>query len=1255
MRKQVGKWKRAAVMVAFAGILSAPAIPAYAAVDKEPVSAESAEETKDAEAEKEKALIEAEKKLAASEKKQTPQMIQDVTIQTDPVDGWNDDKTQYYEGGSPVTNEIRQIDGKWYGFDDGGYLYKDQTFYLYWGGNYNEYRAKLDGTLFSNEWYDGEEEYDYDTEQFFTKRFYYQEGGAKPKDKLLTVDGVKYYFDYEGKIQRSFSKDMGTSVVFVNSDGRATEKQYPAKDDWISGTVNGRTINYYCQNNKLVKSKVIKIGTALYAFDYDGRMYSDDDFYFDGNYYRAKANGQLYVNAWYKGDSWSTYYYGEGGKAVKDVVTIGKKKYLFGSSGRLLKGSTSKVGNDWYVSDDNGVATKLGNKDGWKTFGDKKYYIKDGDLVQNTVLKIGKAYYGFNYNGQMYDNTTFSMSFYNGKEYEYYYYRAKKGGKLYVNEWFVQYYTFSDPERYYYGAQGRAPEGLKKVGKKQYCFGYSGRVMTDTVTYVKDVPYAIAKDGTVKRIQNNKWTTLDGHKYYAIKNKHLASTVQKIGSAYYGFDWNGRMYDNEVFSTSLYDDEGEWIGSAYYRAKVGGKLYVKQWFRTSYYGEGGVAPQGLTKIGKKLYYFEDGGEAVVNEYVSVDNACYHASAKGVLTKVKKNGLFVEDAARNKIVFLTKGKPVKNTWKTVKGAKYYFGADGYAIVESSVWVKNKQYAFNTDGTLIKNAWVDSHHYATKTGALAVGLTKIGKKKYFFDTDGNKMTGVVEQKKGTLILLGADGAYIGKAKANGWSTIKGTKYYAKKGVLAEGLTKIGNAYYYFESGKMCTDYLAWCYDSKTDKSVKYVFNSKGKRVNSGWFFMNNRSYYIDPKTHATLDSGYRKIGKKYYYISFDGFAEPVDYKDDDTDTLYTIGKNNVVTKKKKIANGRTLFAGEYWYYKDNMPYSGWVGKYFYVDGKMLRNTNTPDGYYVGNTGAVVKTVGWVMDKIDGVGYNTGRYIKKGGKLAKDEWLKIGGKTYYFDGYFRKTSTSKIKGAWCIFDFDGVLLKKLGATPKEGWVKAGGSSFFIRNGAPVMNKAINIGKKTYTFDTDGRLLKNTLSYVGSTYSGTATGLYVDKKGVAATKVKGWKKVNGAYFYFGKTGKAAYGWLTVSGKRYYVMTDSGRVTGYQVIDGKLYQFNKKGQLTKIFNSQNGWVKAGKNKYYFKDGYAYTGRIATISGKTYLFNYDGTLAKNEAVNGYYADKNGVIVRNTWKKVNGVKVYYGPTGYNLSGVHKIGKTIYYFN
>ena len=71
------------------------------------------------------------------------------------------------------------------------------------------------------------------------------------------------------------------------------------------------------------------------------------------------------------------------------------------------------------------------------------------------------------------------------------------------------------------------------------------------------------------------------------------------------------------------------------------------------------------------------------------------------------------------------------------------------------------------------------------------------------------------------------------------------------------------------------------------------------------------------------------------------------------------------------------------------------------------------------------------------------------------------------------------------------------------------------------------------------------------------------------------------------------------------------------------------------------------------TGRH-TIKGKTYLFDYSGRLVVNGYFNGYYSDKKGVILRNKWKKVFGEWRYFGADGREYTGVHKIGKKIYYF-
>ena len=68
--------------------------------------------------------------------------------------------------------------------------------------------------------------------------------------------------------------------------------------------------------------------------------------------------------------------------------------------------------------------------------------------------------------------------------------------------------------------------------------------------------------------------------------------------------------------------------------------------------------------------------------------------------------------------------IKNTWKTIKGGKYYFDKNGYALIGSSK-VGRTLYLFKADGKLYKrnrNGFVKvlgNTYYVLKSGELRTG--------------------------------------------------------------------------------------------------------------------------------------------------------------------------------------------------------------------------------------------------------------------------------------------------------------------------------------------------------------------------------------------------------------------------------------------------------------------------------------------------------------------------------------------------------
>ena len=1231
---------------------------------------------------------------------------------------WDEYDRYYLADGARAQECLVELDGQMYGFDDYGHIYKDQDFGIYntSSGNYDYYRAKADGTLYRNEpWFDNScpqnyygddykrveniivefnynlygynwqgDLYDYEftlndkhylprndgslyrNEWYYTdygERRYFTDDGSAISEGPHTLDGVTYLFDSYGGVIRNEMTEFDGKLYVTDSEGEVTQSK-PLVNGWMTIKLDGETIDLYVKNKSVVKNSVLKIDGSYYLFQSNGAMLSDGSTWLydqkaDRSYrYRAAKSGKLYVNAWYQ--SWSSWeYYGAGGKGADGLLTISGKNYLF-SDGSLLSNAILKVNGVWYASDEEGVAKKLGSKKtGWYEAYGKYYYIKNGEALRNTVEKIGNAYYGFNSWGMMYDDMSFSMYYYDPKTYsgEDRYYRAKAGGALYVNTWYNDGGRYSGVIRYfYYGKGGVAARGLQKIDNKNYYFYYDGEMASDTTETINGLPYVIAKSGVAVRIPNNKWTKVDGRYYYAKNNELLRNRVEKIGSAYYGFNYYGRMLDDEGFGISTYDVEKEEYVDRFYRAKKGGALYVNSWYYYCYYGAKGASPVGVATVGGKKYYFKN-GVALRNTYVKDGDKFYFAKENGQLQTIQKSGFFYEDASRIRMVYLSNGKPVKNTWKTVSGKSYYFGSDGYAYRTGVSVIKDKRYAFDQDGTLIKSAWVSGRKsYATASGALATGSMKIGGKSYYFDKEGYKETGVVKVGS-SYNLYDKDGVYYGKLNKNGWTNLNSDYYYMKNGVPAEGRMKVGNAFYYFYEGRMMTNLRYTDYESDGEKV--YLYGLTGARIQSGWYQMNGLWYYVNPSTHSVYKSGIQTIGGKKYMFRYDGALCMEDYEENGT--YYTINKDGVVTGTKKPGDGWTLFGGGYHYRKNGKDYNGWVGNYYIQDGIMLRNSVTPDGYYVGNTGEYQKNAGWVKTVIKKTTGNTvtiieGRYVKKNSKLANNEWVQISGKWYYFEYYYRVTGPRLIDGIWYIFNDEGALVKTLGRKPKEGWIQVGSKWYYFKD-AVFAEGNVKLGNSIYGFNNwDDSLFMNGLPFDYDQWGldETLTGFYYNKNGVAVTSYNGWQQINKKWYYFGKNGRAITGWLTTGGKTYY-FDEEGMATGYRLINGTLHQFAGSGALVKTFTNRqkNGWLQLGGKWYYFLSGSPVTGRF-TVGGKTYLFDYNGQLVVNGFYDSYYTDKNGVILRNVWKIVDEEWAYFGADGRRYTGVHKIDGKIYYF-
>ena len=509
--------------------------------------------------------------------------------------GWYDadDGERYYlVDGEPVKETVIEIEGNYYGFTYDGCLYRNQDFYINidmdWYWDYEYYRATEDGSLIVNNWYEDEE----------GSKYYYGEGGKAPSEGLHNIGGTTYYFLYNGEILIDEYYVYYKTGIMYHADENGAATAVEAEDGWVA-LEDGQWA--YFTDGKPEAYTVIEDNGKYYGFDHNGIMYSGETFihaYDDdgGVYYRAHEDGHLYVNEWAQdGSDW--YYYFDGGRARRGLQYVNGKLYLFSWSGKMQTNTTYTQNGVMYVIGSDGIARTTQLNDGWYKDGNLYYYVVNGKFITDQVRKIGGVYYGFDYDGVMYDDTSFWMERQVGDDFIWDEYRARKGGALYTNAWYLYKDEYYDEEPhnywYYYGDDAKMVKGWKQIGGKWYYFNEDGEMVTG-LEEVNGKTYLFSAGGAMQ----TGWQKIDGSWYYFAGGGAAVKAWQKIGSVWYYFDEEGKML------TGLQEIRG---------AKY-------------FFSAGGAMQTGWQKVGNDWYYFEAGGAAACGKWIGN----YYLTESGVM-------------------------------------------------------------------------------------------------------------------------------------------------------------------------------------------------------------------------------------------------------------------------------------------------------------------------------------------------------------------------------------------------------------------------------------------------------------------------------------------------------------------------------------------------------------------------------------------------------------------------------------------------
>ena len=207
------------------------------------------------------------------------------------------------------------------------------------------------------------------------------------------------------------------------------------------------------------------------------------------------------------------------------------------------------------------------------------------------------------------------------------------------------------------------------------------------------------------------------------------------------------------------------------------------------------------------------------------------------------------------------------------------------------------------------------------------------------------------------------------AIGWSEIAGRYYFFKgNGAMLESQWKKwrGRWFYLQDSGEMATKW-------KFINDSWYFFNIYGQ-METGWTSSDGQWYYLSKD--GDMQKGWKWIDQAWYYFAESGEMKTGWVKDKDnwyylnSDGKMKTGELQLDKQEYVLANDGHMLTGwnGNYYYKTSgeRAKESWTeidGKWYYfkVNGELLKNGKTPDGYTVDETGVWLKDIPQEVKKV------------------------------------------------------------------------------------------------------------------------------------------------------------------------------------------------------------------------------------------------------------------------------------------------------
>jgi glucan-binding repeat-containing protein len=876
-------------------------------------------------------------------------------------------------------------------------------------------------------------------------RWYYYDADMNPYIGVKTINGVKYYFEWEGRLATRTYEGIWVitfdrQLIAYNQNGVVTDQQDIVGNKWIK--VNNKW--YYFDKNLNPYQGVQKVDGVEYFFWSDGQLATYD---YDGistatsnNYLVSyNKNGIVIEKVKIEGNKWikfnnNWYYYDQDLYPYQGIHTIGDATYYFLSNGQLATSgfegniTTVREGNKYYAYDYTGKVVEqvdiVGNK--WIEFNGGKYYFDSELTPYSGIQTIDGVEYYFNY-GQLAEYldevvTSGDTLAYvrDGKVIE----KAKfKDNELIYLNGNCYYYYLNDAGYYY------PYDGEYTVDGKSLYFIYgmlqtsdSDEILTD---YRNDYLYAYNNKGEivdkVKRVAG--WNEIGNDWYYVSSEMNFVDGIYTVNGKEYYFE-NGRLIksSNGISVVSSYRDENDKIvtyviaynseGVVVEKKKAVANTWIQLRGKWYYYDKNLNEVEGIETINGVKYIFS-WGELLTASGNNIEVTTAYEKGKMLLVAYDKNGIVKETTVLtsrkltefigNKYLYDRYYEPCTG-WQEVDGTKYHFDADGKMttgwLEEEKTWYYLDKDGQKTTGWLTLSG---KKYYFDKEGKMVTGTVNVDGKDYTFNENGELNVETPEVKSGWVQSGNKWYYYDNNQKVTGYQTIEGKKYYFDaNGVMQTGWFKIDNADYYATSSGA---------------------------INAQWVGSGNNWYYVD--ADGKMVTGFQTIAGAKYYFASSGLMQTGWFKIDNTD--YYAASSGAI-------NAQWVGSGNNWYYVD-------------ADGKMVTGFQTIAGakYYFASSGLMQK--GWF--KINGADY----YATSSGAIEA-QWVGSGNTWYYVDADGKMvTGYQTVAGAKYYFAESGLM--------QTGWFKINGEDYYAASSGVISAQWVKSGNNWYYVDANGKMV--------------------------------------------------------------------------------------------------------------------------------------------------------------------------------------------